>query len=254
MQTAKTTQCVARTHKGHQCKQKTSALLCTTHQALPKLKVMLMDDPEPWTIMGLWREFLVYCTSVKAKTKLRHLCWADPSRIDRNGFLYVYRSEQDGKLPYYKIGTTERSPVYRLKEWGDTMLVFGVGVKHHKVAEQLVFTLLESIRLKRHWNKEDQQYTTCWFDTGEPVEAGDRARVRQGKTEKKECERHVEWFRVVDKEFLFEVVDHVADLVNAWPERKEKLRLYIDARTISDPDRPTAADSPPAPEPASSRK
>ena len=231
------TQCCARTHKGVQCSKTTKSAkssLCAIHEKVKPLRLMLVGDPEPWRIMGLASKACLYGTS--KRKRLRTLCWDGPNNIDRNGFIYVYVCDADKALPYYKIGTTERSPEIRLKEWKGARLRRGFGVAHHKLAEHLVFAMLSDVRMIRHYNLKDKTYTSVWYTDGKAVTSEDQKRMDKGLGD---CKRHIEWFSISGgEEYLFYVIEEVYKLVNDWEHRHAKLKSYVDARKTLGQDPP----------------
>jgi hypothetical protein len=221
--------CNARTHEGIQCQMavsKKDETLCHIHKRVPKRKLLLMVPftPEPWVTMGFKRVSLQYLKDVPSsvKKRLRNLCWRQPTNIDRSGWIYIYTCSADKSLPYYKLGTTERSPEIRIKEWSsdhksEINLVRSFGVSHHKISESILFVLLDNIRLVRHYNINDKKYTTVWKDTNKPVTKKDKVRIEKGLMKKEDCKRHIEWFRVPAGELvLFEIIRDVVRIVNEW--------------------------------------
>jgi hypothetical protein len=74
-----------------------------------------------------------------------------PMASDRQGFIYMYRSNVDGeKSMYRKIGRTENLPDRRVRQQGqDCVLIRSWKVKRDRFAEALIHWLLDRVRVYR---------------------------------------------------------------------------------------------------------
>ena len=140
--------------KGGKCKMKVSAKgkKCVYHdpakfpyrdtQYIPGLLIIHYD----WVGWGLTESSFM-------SRQLGIVIRQAPGEIkkDQPGWLYIFYQKDDEGEYYWKVGRTKKDDVKkRVEEWPGALICFARRVSFNKLAERLVFLILDNVRMLRH--------------------------------------------------------------------------------------------------------
>ncbi len=182
--------CQGLTLKNTKCKRKVEPY-CKDHIPVISIKGFPLDISK--------------CTT-KITKRLTNTIKKGPSKSDGEGHIYVYYIEQDEKDTYYKIGRTKRSVDKRLAEWKGAIKKISWKVKYQKLAEKLIHTYLDHVRVYRYELEENKQLCTIWKTTGKPVQSSDKELKDKYKLEART--KMIEWFKITYGE-LKDIIENI---------------------------------------------
>ena len=113
----------------------------------------------------------VYLFHLRCSTfeKLKQLLIRGPSEKDGQGYIYMFKINDDVNPDYYKIGHSN-DPVRRMIQWENPTAIKNIRCLRRKMAETMLFYLLEHCRMYRcKMEQEKKTYTSFRFDNAKAI-------------------------------------------------------------------------------------